>query len=305
MRPRRPYWLSLIAVLVLAQTAEAQQVDSATLKKRKTVVIAGNAAAYTLSMTGLYSLWYKDYPLTSFHFFNDAAEWNQMDKVGHAYSCYYEGLVGMQMMRWAGFSERDAIIFGGAYGFLIQSSIEVFDGFSPAWGASATDMLANVVGSGLVVGQELAWGEQRVLMKFSYIPTDYASIRPTILGSTPIERIFKDYNGQTYWLSANPKAFLPESNWPDWLNLAIGYGSEGLLGGDDNIFEQDGQIIDLSETYPRYRQWYLSPDVDLSRLPTDSKFLKTAFTLLNSVKFPLPAISYSSQDGFDFLPVAF
>ena len=229
-----------------------------------------------------------------------------MDKVGHAYSCYYEGVVGIGMMKWAGYNHTTASIIGGSYGFLIQTGIEVMDGFSEAWGASAGDMIANAFGSGLVIGQSLAWDEQRIWMKYSYSPTQYAGIRPNVLGSTPIERIFKDYNGQTYWLSVNPHSFAPQSKWPSWLNLAIGYGVDGLVGGEDNVFEdQNGQIFDYSAAYPRGREWYFSPDIDLTRIPTDSKALKITFTILNSLKFPMPALGYGPDGEWRFYPLKF
>ncbi len=262
--------------------------------------------AYSATMTGLYSLWYKDHPLTSFHFFNDNAEWNQMDKVGHVYSCYYEGVLGIKMMKWAGYNHRTSSIVGGAYGFFIQTGVEVLDGFSEAWGASTGDLLANALGSGLVIGQSLAWDEQRIWMKYSYSPSRYASIRPDLLGTNAIERVFKDYNGQTYWLSVNPHAFAPESAWPRWLNISIGYGVNGLLGGMDNIFEdQNGQVFDYSGAFHRGREWYISPDIDLSRIRTDSKALKVAFTLLNSLKFPMPTLGYGPQGEWSFYPIKF
>ena len=292
--------------MLLLSVFEVNAADSLSLKQRRAIVIGGNSVAYTASMVGLYSLWYKDYPSSGFHFFNDNKEWGQMDKVGHAYSCYYEGVVGIQMMKWAGYNHRLSSIVGGSYGFFIQSGIEVFDGFSEGWGASAGDMLANGIGSALVVGQSLAWDEQRVWMKYSFSPTNYASLRPNLLGSSGIEQVFKDYNGQTYWLSVNPASFMQESKWPVWLNLAIGYGIDGFVGGDDNIFtDSDGVTYDYTAVFPRIRQWYISPDIDLSRIKTKSKALRIGLTVLNSLKFPLPALEYNKNDQFVFHPVKF
>lgn len=296
--------LVFIAFLFYGLIAHAQ--DSINYKQRKAIVIGGNAVAYTATMTGLYALWYKDYPSSGFHFFNDNKEWNQMDKVGHAYSCYYEGLVGIQMMKWAGYNHKLSSWIGGSYGFLIQSTVEVFDGFSDGWGASTGDMLANAAGTALVVGQSLAWDEQRMILKYSFSPTDYADIRPGLLGSNRIEQILKDYNGQTYWLSVNPRSFAKDSKWPAWLNVAVGYGIDGFVGGDDNIFENaDGSINTIYENTPRIRQWYLSPDIDLSKIPTDNKALKITFTILNSLKFPLPTLEYNSQEKLKLHAIKF
>ena len=54
--------------------------------KNRVWLIAGiNAVAYGGTLIALNNAWYKDYPKTSFHTFNDSKEWLQMDKVGHAW----------------------------------------------------------------------------------------------------------------------------------------------------------------------------------------------------------------------------
>jgi len=294
----------ILTIVCLAGTSPASADSTDITKQRKTLVIAGNSVAYTASMTGLYQLWYKDYPLTKFHFHNDNADWYQMDKVGHMYSCFYEGVVGIDQMKWAGFARKKAIWLGGSYGFLIQSGIEVFDGFSQEWGASFGDILANMAGTGLVIGQALAWDEQRIWMKVSFQETSYPNIRPELLGSNFLEHVFKDYNGQTYWLSGNIKSFLPEeSKFPSWLNISIGYGIDGFVGADDNLFIQNGKSFDYSNI-PRSRQWYFSPDIDLTRIKVKSKALKISLQLLNSIKFPLPGIQFDGQKrdiSFNFM----
>jgi len=75
---------------------QAQDSTHVNYKLRKQLVVGGNAVAYSGTMFGLYHLWYKDYPLEKFHFFNDNKEWQQMDKVGHSFSCYYEGVAGIE-----------------------------------------------------------------------------------------------------------------------------------------------------------------------------------------------------------------
>ncbi|MFT4522236.1 MAG: hypothetical protein ACI8ZN_001176 [Bacteroidia bacterium] len=271
--------------------------DSINYRKRKTVVLAGSGISYVSTMAGLYQLWYKDYGLKSFHFHNDNADWNQIDKVGHAYSCYYEGVVGIDMLKWAGYNKKFASILGGSYGFIVQSSVEVFDGYSEGWGASIGDIVANAVGTSLVISQSLKWDEQRIWLKVSYSATNFPSIRPELLGTNFIEQLFKDYNGHTYWLSANIKSFLPkESKMPPWLNLAFGYGIDGFVGASDNLFIQNNVAFDYSHL-PRSRQFYLSPDIDLTRLPVHRKSLKIALRILNCVKFPMPAISFQSNSN--------
>ena len=87
--------------------------------------------------------------------------------------------------------------------------------------------------------------------------------------------------------------------WPKWLNLAIGYGSNGLIGGDDNIYTSNGIDYDRSDI-ERYRQFYLAPDLDLSQIEVSNKWLKAGLIVLNCIKFPTPALEYNQQGQFKF-----
>jgi uncharacterized protein YfiM (DUF2279 family) len=265
-------------------------------KKRLATVIASEATIYTGTMIGLSQLWYKDVPSTSFHTFNDNQQWLQMDKIGHTVTSYYVGMAGYEVLRWSGISEKKATWYGGTLGLVFLTSVEVLDGYSADWGFSTGDMMANVSGSGLFIAQQLAWKEQRVLLKYSFHTTDYAAIRPNVLGSNLSEQVLKDYNGQTYWLSANVASFLKDdSKFPKWLNLAVGYGADGMLGGNDNVFENNGVYYDYSPT-KRRRQFYLSLDIDLTRIKTKSKFANTVLGAFGFIKFPFPAIEFN-QNG--------
>lgn len=281
---------------------------SDTLERNSTrvkIVAFGNGTAYVSGMTGLYFLWYRDYPMENFHFFNDNAEWGQMDKVGHVASCYMEGLAGINMMRWAGFSEKQSVWYGGSYGLLWQGAVEIMDGFSSGWGFSGGDMLANLVGSGLAIGQELGWKEQRVQMKFSFYPTKYAQYRPNVLGDGLVQEMLKDYNGQTYWLSFNMASFAHEStNIPKWLNLAVGYGIDGFIGARSNMVGTD-EGSDYSHI-DRCREFYLSPDIDFTKIETNKTWAKVALHVLNSIKMPAPALKYQTNtNSWHFIPFHF
>jgi hypothetical protein len=267
-------------------------------KKRIRLLAAGNLVAYTGSMTALYQIWYKDYPQTSFHFFNDNREWLQVDKAGHAYSAYVASRASMEMWRWAGLKRNQRIWIGGMSGAFYQTVIETLDGFSSEWGWSWGDFAANMFGSGLLVSQELAWDEQRVSFKFSthhkrYPGGELAERANQLFGKSFGERVFKDYNANTLWLSANLKSFLKRSNLPAWLNIAVGYGAEGMYGGEQNRWVDKTGVSHHREDIQRYRQFYLSPDIDLTRIKTRSKFLKVTFFVLNSFKFPAPSLELS------------
>ena len=270
------------------------------IKKRVRIVAAGNIIGYSGIMFGLYQAWYKDYPQSKFHFFDDSKEWQQMDKFGHMFSAYAESKGSLEFWRSTGISRKQGIWLGGMSGAAYQTVIEVLDGFSAEWGWSWADFAANIAGSGLLVSQELAWDEQRIQMKWSFHRKRYADPMLTarsneLFGSSDPERFFKDYNGQTYWLSVSPKSFLPQSNWPAWLQVAVGTGAEGMFGGYENIAkDKAGQITFDRRDIPRRRQWYLAPDIDLTKIKTNKKGIRTALYILNIFKFPAPALEYST-----------
>lgn len=260
--------------------------------KRQKAVFVSEAAFSVISLVGLNQLWYADYPRSNFHFINDNQEWLQMDKAGHVFSAYHIGRLGSEMLQWSGASTKQQLIYGAGLGFAFLTSVEVLDGFSSEWGASTGDVIANASGTALYVSQELLWKEQRITPKFSFHTTRFAQYRPEVLGSNFSEQILKDYNGQTYWLSANLKSFFKEAKIPKILNIAIGYGADGMLTGKD---ENSVIISDLNQ--PKSRQFYLSLDLDLTKIETKSHFLKTFFSVFSVLKIPAPTIEYSANEG--------
>ena len=267
-------------------------------KKRLTAVIATGSALYVGSMIGLYSMWYKDYPQTTFHFINDNNEWLQMDKMGHIFTSYYLGRIGYESLRWSGVNEKKSIWYGGLLGFTFLMTVEIFDGFSAEWGATTGDIIANGFGAALFIGQQLAWSEQRFLIKFSFHQTEYPQYNPELLGKNLIQEIIKDYNGETFWLSGNIHSFLrKKSRFPKWLNVAFGYGAEGMTGATNNPTKYEGRPI---PQFDRYRQFYFSLDVDYTRIKTRSKVLKVFFTVISFIKIPFPTLEYNTKDGLKF-----
>ncbi|WP_426430777.1 DUF2279 domain-containing protein [Winogradskyella sp. HB-48] len=256
-------------------------------KSRRNAVVISEISLATTALIGLDQLWYEDYPRSKFKTINDSGEWLQMDKLGHVFSSYQLGRIGANSFNWAGVDKNEQLIYGSGLGLGFLTAVEVMDGFSEEWGFSWTDMAANTIGTGLFVGQELLWGEQRILLKYSFHQTRFAKERPDKLGDGLAEEFLKDYNGQTYWLSANINSFLKTDYLPSWLNLAFGYGADGMLTGEP----EDPLFINQN----RIRQYYLSLDIDLSRIKTKSHLLKTIFDVLNVIKVPFPALEINSN----------
>lgn len=262
--------------------------DTLNINRQNTVIIGATSAA-TVALASLGAVWYSDYDKTSFHFIDDNSHWLQMDKAGHMYSAYHLTRSGSDLFRWSGMSKHRSAVFGAISGFVVLSAVEVLDGFSAEWGASTGDIFANASGSGLYVLQEILWKEQRITPKFSYHPTKYAAVRPNILGHNLQEQLLKDYNGQTYWLSVNLHAFIKAESIPKFINIAFGYGADGMTSG-----RQSEVIVEGNET-TRNRRFYLSIDLDLAKIETNSHILKTLFSVLNTVKIPAPTFELTDN----------
>ncbi|MBL7696647.1 MAG: DUF2279 domain-containing protein [Chitinophagaceae bacterium] len=289
---------------ILAAFAQ-DSTSSPTLNTKKLIIVTGaNAAFYTGSFIALNKAWYDGYDRTGFHFFDDLPEWNQMDKAGHVWTTYHVSRASKEMWAWTGLNRKTSAILGGVSGMVYQSIIEIQDAYSAAWGFSWSDVGANVTGAGLFVLQELAGTGQNVVVKMTYWPKKYPSSlvdrRNELFGKSLMERVLKDYNSQTYWLSANLKSLFPDLNVPSWLNIAGGYGADGMYGGRTNEWvDKEGTRHDYTDIR-RSRKFYFSPDIDLTRIPVRSKVLKKVFFVLNVIKVPAPAVVVETGKGLKF-----
>lgn len=282
---------------VFAQNNKSPFFKNADSLNKNRVIGVGLAMplVYTVAVVGFGTFWYQGNLNSKFRAFDDSKHWLGMDKLGHATSTYYLSMLGHHALKWSGVNRKLAIGMGGLYGFVFVSTFEIFDGFSKNYGFSWSDIGANAIGSGLYVAQAFLWSEQKIQLKWSYWPSSYAQYRPEVLGDNWATRIFKDYNGQTYWLSANIHSFLPKSSkFPKWLNFAVGYSIEGMLKSDTRYYEINHEGKTLS--FHAYPEFFLSLDIDLTKIQVRSHFLRALFRTISIIKIPFPAISFS-QNG--------
>ncbi len=294
---------TLISVCLLYQIQLSfAQSDTALLhqlnRPRLLFVAAANGALYSGTFIALNRAWYTGYAKTGFHFFNDNPEWNQMDKLGHIWSTYQVSRSAASMWKWAGISAGRSALLGVVNGMVFQGIVEMQDAYSAQWGFSWGDVGANVLGAGLYLSQQVTWNEQRVQIKLSHSPYRYPEAlkqrRDELFGNSVTERILKDYNEQTYWGSANISSFFPRAGIPRWLNLALGYSAEGMYGGRINKWtDEEGANFDYSHI-KRERRFYLSPDIDLTRIQVRSRWLRSMLFVVNAVKIPAPALEWRS-----------
>ncbi len=284
-------------------------------KKRVYGLVASGAVTYTGAVLLLDKVWYADFPRTKFHTFDDNGEWLQMDKMGHVLTAYVETKWAYQAFRWAGVKNKNAAWLGIASGTIFQTTLEVLDGYSAQWGFSKGDVIANTSGSVLFGAQQAVWNEQRILLKMSNFPKNYSKVpvkasdgtsksvsemAKWLYGDNYAQTYFKDYNALNWWVSINPHSFAKNSKIPSWLNIAVGHSAENVFGAYGNYFPAN----DYTQ-YPRYRQYFLSLDIDLSKIKTKNKFLKTLCNTFNFIKIPAPALEYNSLGKFKFHPLMF
>ncbi len=289
-----------VALCLVTEYAHTQHFlppsDTYSPDRLKKVIITEVAISTAVSI-GLYYLWYKKFPRSRFHLFNDNREWLQMDKIGHAATAYNIGVLQYDMMRWCGVKKNDAIVIGSATALGGLTIIEILDGFSTHWGFSKGDMLANLVGTAIFASQQRWWDEQRATMKFSAHFSPYAQYHKNELGKSWTSRILKDYNGQSYWLSFNIKSFLPSSSsFPNWPSIALGYGADGMIGGHANPDSIKGKPI---PHFDRTRRFMLSPDADLFRVRSVAP-VDAATYLLKPFKLPAPTLEINSKGKLKF-----
>jgi uncharacterized protein YfiM (DUF2279 family) len=260
-------------------------------KKRLFAIIGTETALYVGSMAYLKFIWYKDRQRRPLTFYNDSKGYLQVDKFGHGFGAYLQSYAGYYLLRSAGVNKKKSLLYGGTLGIVLQTPIEVFDGLYEGWGFSWSDMAANTFGSGLVIGQELLFDQQVVKMKFSYWESPYAAKANGYLGETTLGKLFNDYNGHTYWFSFPAHTLGLKKHLPAWLNIAVGYGANGMYGEFKNITSYGG--VAIPETV-RYRQYLLSLDIDWTKIKSDSRFVQTLLKGMVFIKLPFPTLELNS-----------
>lgn len=285
----------LILFLILNINFNLYSVDSINTKIDKNFYkfLAVEGIVLTGAITYLKYQWYNDKERVPFHFYNDFKGWNQVDKLGHFYISYLESNVGYSLLKKFNFSEKKALYYGGFQGLILETPIEFFDAYHEGWGFSLSDMLANSFGSLFFIAQQKLFDEQLIRPKLSFTRSVYAQNANGLLGKNNLLSEFVyDYNGYTYWFSFSPKRIFKINTIPEWINLSFGYGSNGMLGEFENRKTYRGKILPV---YKRYRQYYLSLDINFSKIKTNSRPLKKIFDVLSYLKIPLPTLEFSNR----------
>ncbi len=265
--------------------------------------LGGFVAVDVPVMYALTTVWYDEGSRTSFHWYSDSEnatgggrydhgwldDWYtyvQQDKLGHVWTGWHLARAFGAYGRWSGLSNGKAALFGGVMSTLFQTQIEIYDGFHEDYGASRTDLLANLVGAA-VGGLKVAYPERLdwFAAKYSYHRSPYYNENASYLGNA-----IKDYDGISFWLAVRPEELLhgrAGQLWPDWLALSVGYSGDGLAH----------EISGLGGTPEHRRQLFIGPDLDLlhwaaERAPEPWATLADLFAFLRP---PAPALQLTPE----------
>ncbi len=286
----------IICILLISYCMKAMGQEDTTTRvdnKKLHIILGGTAVAYGTGLVILSNTWYDELGKTGFHFYNDNTQWNQVDKLGHSYTAYHLSRIGHHGLKLAGVSDKKSAIWGSVMSQALMIPIEMLDGYSKDFGFSWGDIAADLFGAGFYLGQELLWEKQKIKFKFSFHSTEYSSYHPEVLGGSLSESWLKDYNGQTYWLSFDVYSLLHSNNhFPKWLNIALGYGAEGMVYGRDQENVDHG--------YQSYRQFYLGIDIDLSHIKSRKKYINTLLFFADMIKLPAPAVEFNCKSGVKY-----
>ncbi len=279
-----------LSLLVLFAFSLKAKPDSTKINKGRMIVVSSSLAA-TLGGSYLYveNAWWSDKQIP-FHF-DDGADLTyalNVDKVGH----FMGGLAAADFfsssMKWAGMKEKKSLWYGAAFGSGLQLAIEMKDAYAPYWGFSKWDLALGSAGSFWPVAQYYNDDLNAINFKFSYykrsnIYWDLDRQR----GKETNKYVWQDdYPNQTYWVTFDVNHFIETCCWPDWLNVAVGFGID------------DTQYLNASNTkIGGNNEWYIALDYDVPKMlkKWNSPTGKKVKHWLNYFHFPAPTIRISPK----------
>jgi hypothetical protein len=208
------------------------------------------------------------------------ADWDMQfrdqDKFGHMLGGYHLTRIGYAGLRAACVSKTKSLVAAGIYAALFQLQIEVFDARFVKYGFSYPDVIANTTGQAFAIAQELKPGLKAIKPTFSYRKT--RALKNRVVNSELRPSI--DYEGQTYWFSADVNRMLPDEAkpyWPSFVRLSVGHSIT------DWINEQGA-------SYRARRKLLVSLDLDPEKLPGNAPIWRSIKHTLSYYRFPAPAL---------------
>lgn len=197
------------------------------------------------------------------------------DKFGHFIGGYFWSYVGREALLYTGVSWEKSILYGSLIGLTAQTYVEIKDGYAENTGFSPSDMAADIGGVVFFYLQHRNEFLQNFTPKWQYVP-------PSLIGVPEKAKthVFLDnYNATTAWMSVNIRNLIwkdQDTFWPDWLNIAFGYGINGYYTPD------------------KYGRYVIGLDLNLVELlPEGAPLWNWLRQSLNYIKLPAPAVEFT------------
>ncbi|MDB4250948.1 YfiM family protein [Flavobacteriales bacterium] len=279
---------SLFLLVLIACSVKAKP-DSTKIKKARVIVVSSSLVA-VLGGSYLYveNAWWSDKQIP-FHF-DDGADLTyalNVDKLGHFMGGLEAADFFSSSIKWAGMNEKKSLWYGAAFGSGLQLVIEMKDAYAPYWGFSKWDLALGSAGSFWPVAQYYNPDLKAINFKFSYYKRSniYWDLDKQRGKETNKFAWQDDYPNQTYWVTFDVNHFIETCCWPDWLNVAVGFGID------------DTQYLNGGTKAGGNNEWYIALDYDVPKLlkKWNSPTGKKVKHWLNYFHFPAPTIRISPK----------
>ena len=293
----RSFFLITVLFFLCKNPLNAKSLKDST-KTIKKVINIGVPSAAIISLVGINEVWYKNYARSDFHYFDDLKEWNGMDKVGHACTSYHLNKVSHTLFEKNHI--KNPLLKSSIYTFGYMLGVELLDGYSTEWGFSIYDVIGNGLGTFLYSIQESKLNSQPFKIKFSSTKTAYATCRPSLLGENRLQQIFKDYNGQTYWVTFNYNELSNKKiKIFEYVDFAFGYSVDGFTGGHNNPeITSCNCAISECNNLRRTSQFIFSLDLNTSKIKNNHPIIGKFLLPFDIIKIPFPAIILNNSKNF-------
>ncbi|MDG1427055.1 MAG: DUF2279 domain-containing protein [Flavobacteriales bacterium] len=288
--------LLLLSILIFLSNTILAQTDTNYINKKRFFLVSSSlASGLVASYLYVQNAWWSAEQIP-FHF-DDGSDLTyalNLDKAGHFLGGLQASDLFSSSMRWTGMKTTKALWYGAAFGTGLQLAIEMKDAYAPYWGFSKWDLALGSAGSLWPVLQHHNKDFSAISFKLSYYKRSniYWQLDQQRGKETSSFNWQDDYPNQTYWMTFDINHFLDLCCWPEWLNLAIGYGIDDTQYLDDNLSKTGGN-----------REFYIAFDYDLPKMLKNwnSPLGKRVSRWLNYMHFPAPTIRISPK--FEFYPL--
>ena len=285
---------SCVLLVLFSATIYAKS-DSTKIKKGRVLIVSSSlGAALGGSYYYIQNSWWSE-KQTTFSF-DDGADLTyalNVDKAGHFMGGIFAADLFSGSFRWAGMNEKQSLWYGAAFGSGLQLAIEMKDAYAPYWGFSKWDLALGSTGALWPVAQYYNDDLKAINFKMSYYKRSniYWDLDKQRGKETNKYAWQDDYPNQTYWVTFDVNHFVETCCWPDWLNVAVGFGID------------DTQYLNGGTKAGGNNEWYIALDYDVPKMlkKWNSPTGKKVKHWLNYFHFPAPTIRISPK--LEFYPL--